>query len=488
MNRIALGIALVAGFASPTVAQNYRPNSGWSPDGCPIMIRGKIVAVVEAKAGQKAADDLADIEITEVLKGELKDVILKAGDKLTVRMASRKNVGVPFPNDFNYPVKTEATWMIFLNAKGEYRIDEFKFQKLSIDHKWEASPRLNFNRQGQLAELPGKVTKAEWIKQVVDADKREAEERAKRDAEEREIREIRAELAKADRIDETSMSRFHSAPYTTRRAVLYNDTPEQTLKGKRFVEVAVYALAHDPHPGIRNQAIVSLERPGTGDGLAGDALVKALTDRKGADAWQACRVLGLRGEKNHAAAVRPLLESERGIRFMAVTTLGRLGDTDSLPAILKLYDEEKADPSCSATFANCLARLGEKKVALRAVLDAMSIDTRTSNDENQHFLAAEAMGFVESVDVIPVATKCLALELERIIAGKWRTGFGQSTYRKIIAVLVKQSGKDFGLDPVAWADWWETARVPHFAPALKIDVAAARKAYADHLKATKPAR
>jgi hypothetical protein len=193
----------------------------------------------------------------------------------------------------------------------------------------------------------------------------------------------------------------------------------------------------------------------------------------------ACQSLGQHRDPKRAAAVRPLLRDEKkDIRLMAVSTLGRLDDRDSVPAILKVYEAEKTDADLAYTFAESLARLGETKVSLLTVRQSFA-----SDNWNVRYFAAEALALVDAKEAIPVAMECFSLEVARIVAGQEHTGFGERIYRKLVAVLVKRTGKDLGADPIAWAEWWDKARTDH--AALKLDADAVKKAFVEYRKAEK---
>lgn len=294
----------------------------------------------------------------------------------------------------------------------------------------------------------------------------------------RQLRGIAAELAKAERIDAESMRSFLALPPEDRRYILQLDGADQPLKGKRFIEFAAFALAHDPEENGRALAACQLSRAPAGDILAGAALTKALADDSSNVRMFACQTLGLRGDRKRAPAVRQLLNDPiEDVRMMAVTTLGRLRDTDSLDAVLKQHDQENVTEETNYQFAIALAHLSEKKVSRNLIRDSMA-----SDNWNIRFFVADALAEVVTVDAVPTAMECFALELRRILRGEKQTGFDERIYQKLIAVLVKRTGKDFGADPVAWAKWWDTARLPYAAPALEIDVESAMQAYTEHVK------
>ena len=294
----------------------------------------------------------------------------------------------------------------------------------------------------------------------------------------REFRRVAAELAKTERIDAESMRTFFANSPEFRRGLLQLEDPDQPLKGNRYVEVAAFALARDPDDNVRTHAACALVHRGLGSAIAEQAVAEALADPSRDVRLFACQALGLGNRKGQAPAIRKLLgDPEEDVRMMAVTTLGRLRDTDSLDAVLKQHEIEKVSEETAYQFGIALARLGEKKVSRMLIRASIA-----SDNWNIRYFVADALADVITVDAVPTAMECFALELKRIIRGDKHTGFDERIYQKLIAILAKRTGKDFGDDPTAWAKWWDTARVPYAAPALELDVEAVKQAYAEHLK------
>src|SRR5262245_3623977 len=113
-----LALALVLTTISPARACWAALDPGGYAQGCPIIIKGTIVAVAEPGQG-KGDDALAAILIEEIQKNELKDVPLKVGDYFHARMVSL-NRRVRTSIDLNYPLKTRAVWLVALTSKGEF--------------------------------------------------------------------------------------------------------------------------------------------------------------------------------------------------------------------------------------------------------------------------------------------------------------------------------------------------------------------------------
>jgi HEAT repeats/PBS lyase HEAT-like repeat len=246
---------------------------------------------------------------------------------------------------------------------------------------------------------------------------------AKRQAAEKAIRELENGLADADRINDAAMKAYLAAPLEVRRGLIQR-REESPLAGERLVEVAEYVLKHDPEENVRTHAVCRLgygDLKGTPD--AGRVLVRAVKDPSAQIRQYACQSLWQHGNADHAPAVRPLLaDADKDVRYQAVTTLGRLGDTKALPDILKLHAAEKPNPNDAATFAESLARLGEQKVSASAAVEAMQ-----SFNWNVRHSAVEAVGHLKGDAAVPPLVTCLGLELNRVIAGEKMTGFAKST-------------------------------------------------------------
>lgn len=467
--------------------------------GCPVIVRGTIVAVEVSKeegTGEKRVDDLAEIEITEVVWNEFKDVPLKAGGKLKVRMVSATKNSLRTSIDLNYPVKTEALWLLSVDDAGEFRIDRHPVQKQPIDARIDPKAYRMKERkvlkeqpaEEKLAEkddpgvVRGEVLKADWLKERAKAQaeeaKREAEYRLKREAEEKAIRELAAGMADADRVNAPTMKAFLAAPVDIRRSVIQQrgDSP---LTGDRLVDVAEYVATHDPDENVRVHAVCRLG----GDDLkentqAGRVLAARLKDTSAEVRKYACQALWLHADPDHGPDARPLLtDTDRQVRLTAVAAVGRLGDKKAVPEVLKLYESEKPAADDAVTFAECLARLGEEKVSVAAAVKAM-----TSDNWNVRYFAVAALGHVKGDAAVAPLVACLGMELKRIVAGEKNTGFDERMYQTACKLLADRTGESHGLDPVAWADWWATARRKYDGAEWKLNREDAAKAFAEYQK------
>lgn len=294
----------------------------------------------------------------------------------------------------------------------------------------------------------------------------------------RELRRVAAGLVKAERIDEESMRTFFANTPEFRRGLLQLEGTDQPLKGKRYVDVAAFALARDPDDNVRTHAACALGHRFPEIPTAEQAVAAALGDSSRSVRLFACQALGHGNRKGQVPAVRKLLgDPEEDVRMMAVTTLGRLRDADSVDAVIGQHANEKVTEDTTYQFAVALARLGEKKLSLKLIRESMA-----SDNWNVRWFVAAALADVVTVDAVPAAMDCFALELKRIIRAEKHTGFDDRIYQKLSEILTARTKKDFGLNPVAWAKWWDTARLPYAAPALELDVEAAKQAYAEHLK------
>ncbi len=478
--------------ASPAVAAGCF--IGYSPEvyaeQCPVIVRGKIVSVDVAKDegdDKKRVDDTADVEITEVVKNEFKDVPLKAGGKLKVRMVSDTKNRLQSSTDLHYPAKTEALWLVAVDDAGEFRIDLHPVQKQPIDAKLKPGRRVDVAVEKKADEpkekdepgvVRGTVLKSDWLKERAKRDaeekKRAEEYEAKRLAEEKAVKELAAALANADRIDDASMKAYIAAPVDVRRSLIQL-REKSPLVGDQLVEVAAYVLRKDPDDNIRIHALVRLG----GDDLkenkdAGQVLVKALVDRPADERRYACQSLGMHGDADLAPYVRVLLaDREKDVRHMAVTTLGRLGYTKAVSQIVRMYEDERPGPDAAYDFAECLARLGETKVSVAAAVKAMA-----SDNWNVRYFAVAALDHVKGDAAVAPLVDCLRLELKRIVAGETNTGFDERMYATACKLLADRTGEKHGLDPLAWADWWATARTQHAGAEWAIDRNAVKKAFA----------
>ncbi len=205
MVRLLLALALVAA-AGPIAGACWSDiDPGAFAVDCPIVVRGTIVSVAEAAPGQNRADDVASIKVAAIHRNDLKDVPLKVGDVFTVRMISRNDTQ-RVSTDLNYPVRTEAVWLIVLNARGEFRIDRHPVQKQPANSKitsrvLEKSIEKKNTGEKESANPLGTMTKKEWIAKQHDKVERRAKEMAEYAAREKEIRDIARELSVADKLD-----------------------------------------------------------------------------------------------------------------------------------------------------------------------------------------------------------------------------------------------------------------------------------------------
>lgn len=493
-----LALLAAAACTSPALACWVAIKPDVYAAGCPVIVRGKIVAVevsAEEGTGEKRVDDIAEIEITEVVWNEFMDVPLKAGGRLKVRMVSATKNSFRESTDLNYPVKTVALWLLMVDDTGEFRIDCHPVQKQPVDAKIDPKA---YRMKGRkvLKEKPaegkpvekeepgvvrGEVLKADWLKERAKARaegaKREAEYRAKREAEEKAIKELATGLADADRINAAAMKAFLAAPVDVRRSVI-RQRDGSPLTGDQLVDVAEYVAMHDPDENVRTHAVCRLG----GDDLkantqAGRVLARALRDRSASVRQFACQSLWQHADADFASDVRPLLaDPNREVRYEAVRTLGWFGDRKSAPAILKLYEAEKPGiEGGAATFASTLARLGEVDLPVKLALEEMA-----SDNWNVRYDAVWTLGHLKGDAAVAPLVACLGLELKRIVAGEKMTGFDERIYKTACKLLADRTGEKLGLDPVAWADWWATARPKYAGAEWKLNREDAAKAFAEY--------
>jgi hypothetical protein len=417
MVRLLPALILLA-LASPALGGCWAEiDPGAFANDCPIIIRGTIVSVKEAARGQQRADDVADIKVAAIVRNELKDVGLKVGDVFPVRMISRHNTSKS-SIDINYPVQTEALWLVVLNTKGKFRIDQHPVQKQPVNSK--VGPRVIAKgiekKKPDEKEPPnplGTLTKEQWIEK-----QREKAERQKRDiadynARRKEIRDIARELSAADKLEGEVVKRFQKAPTDVRRDVFQLREGEQPLTGDRLVEAVEFTLRNDPDENVRLFAANCLgysENWKRAGARAGVVLVQATSDRSARVRMFACQALGQRTEKEQAAAIAKLLRDDNAdVRDMAATTLGRLG----------------------------------------------------------------TLSVAEANAVVPIMMESLVPTLGHAVQ-RLKGGMQDQAYAELCRVLEKHTGQKLGTNPLGWLDWWDKARVDFNGAAVQVDRKAAQ--------------
>lgn len=165
--RIACVVSLivVVCFAAKTLACWDAVHPDVFARGCPLIISGAVEKIDVAPAGQDRAFDVAYIKAAMIQTNSLKDVPLKKGDLVPVRMSSIKS-RVRVSTDLRYPVGTAGTWLIVLGDDGHFYVNR---------HPVQLQPRRGGEkRQGNEGQDPFPVmqqrnlseesmTKAEWI-------------------------------------------------------------------------------------------------------------------------------------------------------------------------------------------------------------------------------------------------------------------------------------------------------------------------------------
>jgi len=293
-------------------------------EGCPIIIKGKIVAVAEARPGGDRLDDQAAIRIDAIEKNELKDVPLKVGGIFTVRMISRNNRSRS-STDLNYPLHTEAFWLIRLTTKGEFRIDLHPVQMLPLRHasdgKVGQGPRIE-SKEDVKGNPIGRYTVQQWIAKVKEEEAKAARHREKQRADEKKIRDIAKELALAPNLDASAFRRFRAANTDIRRDIFQLRDHDQPLEGDRLVAVVEIVLATDPNPSVRvfaGNALAYTKKPGR---RTNEVLAAALSDRDADVRMFVCQALRIRDARDQAGVVALLLRDDsKQVREMAAHSL-----------------------------------------------------------------------------------------------------------------------------------------------------------------------
>ena len=419
MSRLLIAVALFSGSACSVAGGCWAElDPGGFAARCPIIIRGSIVSVTEAASGQLRADDLATIKVVDIRRNELKDVPLKVGDTFTVRMISRNNTQRT-STDLNYPVGTEAVWLVVLNTKGEFRIDTHPVQKQPI----KGMEKLRFDakrisKEGKKNEpnLDGSMTKGEWIAREIREKERRAKELAAYHATQQEIRDIAKALAEGPKMDQGALRRWQKASLDVRRDVFQLRDGFQPMTGDRLVDVVEFVLRNEPDENVRVFAASCLgytENWKRAGARAGVVLASALADRSSSVRLFACQALGQRTEKAQVSAIGRLLRDDNAeVRAMAVTTLGRLG-------------------TLSVTEAN---------------------------------------------ELVPILMQSLVPELARTVENL-KKGQKDDNYAEICRLIEKHAGQKLGSDPLAWLDWWQKARADFVGPEVKVERETAQKHY-----------
>jgi hypothetical protein len=317
---------------------------------------------------------------------------------------------------------------------------------------------------GESQEPPTK--KAEVLTREVDP---------KLDAERRPVRELAAGIAEAGRVDPSTMRAYHARPVEQRRRLFQLPDDDDPLPADLMAEVAGYVLAQETDKDVRVRAAARLGRLDMKkNALVGKALVRALADTDAEVRASACQSLWQHGDAALAPQVRPRLkDDDREVRRAAVRALGVLGDVKSVPDIVKVYEADEPGVGEAVTFAESLAALGETKVSVPIAVAAMA-----SDNWNVRYFAVKALGDVKGDAAVPPLVDCLRLELKRITAGEKMTGFDERIYKTACKLLADRTGEKHGLDPVAWADWWATARKRYDGAEWVIDRDAAKRAFA----------
>jgi HEAT repeat protein len=454
--------------------------------GCPVIIRGVIVDIVEPKEagkGEERVDDLALIRVDEIIRNDFSDVPLKVGETFAVRMVSRKN-RLRASTDLHYHIKTEAIWLIPLKKEGEFRIDWHPVQKQALADR--AKLKLDQCGLAKAVRVGGgdeRPTQAEWFaKQKAD------EEAAKKHAEEAEaarqrVYEIAKGLALAPKLDADALRAFREAESGIRLDVFqpaaWRKQPNPALEGDRLVELAEYVLKNDPDEGVRGWAMLRLGRTHREGEPVGkraiDVLAAGLADPSSRVREYACSSLQERGAKEHTAAIAKLLR-DPGVntRLAAISALGAFGHKESVPAILAAYEGEgKKVPWQAHVYIEALAQLGETRVMLYIAREALK-DKDSSDIQRQ--LVYESLAFSTSREAVPVLMEYLVTELHCAVKHLPEEPWYR-TYKDLCQQLEKRTGQKFGTDALAWLDWWNKARVDYGAEALKVDQTAAKAAY-----------
>ncbi len=132
---------------------------------CPIIVVGEITEIKDPKLDKPYYFDNVQIKVEKVLKDVLKDVEVKPGKSLTVKMPSASNKTM-ISTDLRYPVGKRGVWLIVLTKDGSLHIDRNPVQLQPIDDEAKIRKAGNFKtetrltKEGETTEI---YTKKEWL-------------------------------------------------------------------------------------------------------------------------------------------------------------------------------------------------------------------------------------------------------------------------------------------------------------------------------------
>jgi hypothetical protein len=407
----------------------------------PIIVTGKIV---EIKRGAVAPHsfDTAYIRVAAIHKNSLTDSPLAVGDDFPVLMNGVNSETVS-SLDISYPLGTEAKWLVFLENDGRFYINKRPEQKQPVADEAD---------EAIADELGPSIAKADWIADAMRQQKAE-KERAKR------WRERKARIAQLiDALEDNgtfrpeALAAIDALDFEARRNVVNVRPPAAKLSLASYTKLKIHLMAHDPKENIKCLAASILGY--TGDfKLSREPLLEALTSDLAQVRLFACQSLMLQKDKRCAPAVAALLaDKDRSVRHTAVRALGWLGDERYVDSIVAVLEGDQPSLAERWVFTDALARLGERKRALRMAAEALD-----KGQEGARRSAFRSLAFIASPQADRLLVKNLATELERALAKPQGVHAFDSVFRENIDVLHQRTKQEFGDDIIAWNAWFLTS-------------------------------
>jgi HEAT repeat protein len=205
------------------------------------------------------------------------------------------------------------------------------------------------------------------------------------------------------------------------------------LADPRAVDALERALG-DERRGVRDIAATALAQ--RGGAQATQALVRVLKDESHVARAEAAMALGQMDSQEALQALLAAVDDrDPRVRGSAAWALGSIGDPSATDALVGLLQDESYSVREHTTRA--LGRIGGDR-AVEALVGALQ-------DESQWVRQAAARALRDIGDERAVPPLIDAME----------QGDGQFI-RTVNLVLRSMTGRDFGTDPKAWRQWWET--------------------------------
>ncbi len=211
-----------------------------------------------------------------------------------------------------------------------------------------------------------------------------------------------------------------------------------------FLPVLIEAI-HSDHPRIRKNALSAIGALGSRAKEAIPALIEVFydPDPSGWTQHYAAEALGKIGPSVLPAVIEKLDDPNPQVRYSAVDTLELIGPAAAvaLPQLLEMLAE--ARPTLRAAILRTLAAIGPQ--AAKATPDVILL--LDDPEETTVFFALQAL---EKFG--PQAKAAIPAIIERL--ERFSLTNQSSAYQALAAI----TGKNFGMDPAAWRDWWQSQK------------------------------